>query len=337
MSNTSQPDRNLALELVRVTEAAAMAAARWMGKGDRNACDKAAVDAMRLLLNTVSMDGIVVIGEGEKDEAPMLFNGERIGNGSDPKTDIAVDPIDGTRLLSLGLPNSVSVVALSERGTMYTPGPVVYMNKIAVGAQAKDAFDIGAPVRDNLENIAKAYGKGVEELTVVVLDRPRHKELIDQIRAAGARLKLISDGDISGAVQAVAHTSTVDVLMGIGGSPEAVISAAAVKCLGGAMQCKLWPRDESEKQRARDQGLNLNQVLTTDDLVQGDNVFFAITGITDGELLDGVRYRGNAVSTDSLVMRSKSGTFRRIRAEHRLSKLMQYSQIPYEPAMQVTR
>jgi len=330
MPDTSSPDRNLAMELVRATEAAAMAAARWMGKGDRNACDKAAVDAMRLLLATVDMDGVVVIGEGEKDEAPMLYNGERIGNGNEPKTDIAVDPIDGTRLLSLGLPNSVSVVALSERETMYAPGPVVYMNKIAVAPAAKDAVDIEAPVKDNLSNIAKAYGKDLDELTVVILDRPRHNELIAQIRAAGARLKLISDGDVSGALQAASPDVPVDVLMGIGGSPEAVISAAAIKCLGGNLQCKLWPRDENERKRALDAGLNLDQVLGLDDLVKGDNVFFSITGITDGELLEGVRYRGDSVSTDSLVMRSRSGTFRRVKAEHRLSKLMRYSQIAYE-------
>jgi fructose-1,6-bisphosphatase II len=326
----STPDRNLGMELVRATEAAAMAAARWMGKGDRNACDKAAVDAMRLLLSTVDMDGVVVIGEGEKDEAPMLFNGERIGNGNEPKTDVAVDPIDGTRLLSLGLPNSVSVVALSERGTMYSPGPIVYMNKIAVGVEAKDAIDIDAPVKDNLHNIAKAYGKDLEELTVVVLDRPRHKELIDQIRVAGARLKLISDGDISAALQAADPETSVDVLMGVGGSPEAVISAAAIKCLGGNLQCKLWPRDEAERKGALEVGLNLNQVLTLDDLVRGDNVFFAITGITDGELLEGVHYMGDRVSTDSLVMRSKSGTIRRVKAEHRWQKLRQYSMIAYE-------
>ena len=330
MTSTAKPDRNLAMELVRATEAASMAAARWMGKGDRNACDKAAVDAMRLLLSTTDMDGVVVIGEGEKDEAPMLFNGERIGNGSEPQTDIAVDPIDGTRLLALGLPNSVSVVALSERGTMYSPGNIVYMNKIAVGEEAADAIDLDAPVKDNLSNIAKAYGKTLDELTVVVLDRPRHKELIDQIRAAGARLKLISDGDVAGSLQAATPGLTVDVLMGIGGSPEAVISAAAIKCLRGNLQCKPWPRDENERRRALDLGIDLKRVLTVDDLVKGDNVFFAITGITDGELLDGVNYGRETVTTDSLVMRSKSGTTRRVKGEHRLSKLMQYSRIPYE-------
>lgn len=330
MTSTAKPDRNLAMELVRATEAASMAAARWMGKGDRNACDKAAVDAMRLLLSTTDMDGVVVIGEGEKDEAPMLYNGERIGNGSEPQTDIAVDPIDGTRLLALGLPNSVSVVALSERGTMYSPGNIVYMNKIAVGEEAKDAFDLDAPVKDNLNDIAKAYGKTMDELTVVVLDRPRHKELIDQIRAAGARLKLISDGDVAGSLQAATRGLTVDVLMGIGGSPEAVISAAAIKCLRGNLQCKPWPRDENERRRALDLGVDLKRVLSVDDLVKGDNVFFAITGITDGELLDGVHYGRETVTTDSLVMRSKSGTTRRVKGEHRLSKLMQYSQIPYE-------
>ena len=328
--STSTPDRNLAMELVRVTEAAALAAARYLGKGDRNACDKAAVDAMRLLLSTVDMDGVVVIGEGEKDEAPMLYNGERIGNGSAPQTDIAVDPIDGTRLLSLGLPNSVSVVALSERGTMYSPGPIVYMNKIAVARPAKDAIDIEAPVKDNLSNIARAYGKDLEDLTVCVLDRPRHNDLIAQIRAAGARLKLISDGDVSGTLQASIETMSVDVLMGIGGSPEAVISAAALKCLGGNMQCQLWPRDESERKRGLDAGLNLKQVLGMDELVKSDNVFFAITGITDGELLQGVHYSGGGASTDSLVMRSKSGTIRRIKADHRWDKLMQFSQIAFD-------
>lgn len=330
MPETTTPDRNLAMELVRATESAAMAAARWMGKGDRNACDKAAVDAMRLLLSTVDMDGVVVIGEGEKDEAPMLYNGERIGNGNEPRADIAVDPIDGTRLLALGLPNSVSVVALSERGSMYSPGPIVYMNKIAVGPAAADAIDIEAPVRDNLENIARAYGKDLEELTVTVLDRPRHNELIAQIRAAGARLKLISDGDVSASLQASSPNMPVDVLMGIGGSPEAVISAAAIKCLGGNIQCKLWPRDESEKRRALDAGMDLNRVLGMNDLAKSDNVFFAITGITDGELLEGVRYRGDSVTTDSLVMRSRSGTYRRIKAEHSLHKLMKYSQVQYE-------
>jgi fructose-1,6-bisphosphatase II len=260
----------------------------------------------------------------------MLFNGERIGNGNEPQTDSAVDPIDGTRLLALGLPNSVSVVALSERGTMYSPGPIVYMNKIAVGPLAVDAFDIDAPVKDNLSSVSKAYGKSIEDLTVVVLDRPRHKELIDQIRAAGARLKLISDGDIAGSLQAATPGFSVDMLMGIGGSPEAVISAAAIKCLGGNMQCRLWPRDESERRRARDAGLDWNQVLELDDLVRGDNVFFAITGITDGELLEGVRYGSEKVTTDSLVMRSKSGTARHVKAEHRLDKLMRYSQIAYE-------
>jgi fructose-1,6-bisphosphatase II len=330
MTSTAKPDRNLAMELVRATEAASMAAARWMGKGDRNACDKAAVDAMRLLLSTTDMDGVVVIGEGEKDEAPMLYNGERIGNGSEPQTDIAVDPIDGTRLLALGLPNSVSVVALSERGTMYSPGNIVYMNKIAVGEEAADAIDLDAPVKDNLSDIAKAYGKTLDELTVVVLDRPRHKELIDEIRAAGARLKLISDGDVAGSLQAATPGLSVDVLMGIGGSPEAVISAAAIKCLRGNLQCRPWPRDENERRRALALGVDLKRVLSVDDLVKGDNVFFAITGITDGELLDGVHYGRETVTTDSLVMRSKSGTTRRVKGEHRLSKLMQYSQIPYE-------
>jgi len=326
----NKPDRNLAMELVRVTEAAALASARWMGRGDKEACDQAAVDAMRLILNSVRMDGVIVIGEGEKDEAPMLYNGEALGTGELPKVDIAVDPIDGTRLLSLGRAGSISVVAVSERGTMYPPDKVVYMNKIAVGPQAKGVIDINAPVADNLRAVAKTTGKDLDDLTVVVLDRPRHEKLIADIRAAGARIKLIGDGDIAGGLMAALQDTGLDMLMGIGGSPEAVITACALKCIGGDMQCKLWPRNDEERQWARDNGRDLDKVLGIHDLVAGDNVFFAATGITDGELLKGVRYSGSGAKTVSLSMRSKSGTVRLIEATHRWDKLMQISQIRFD-------
>lgn len=324
------PDRNIAMELVRVTEAAALASARWMGRGNKEASDQAAVDAMRLVLNTVQMDGVIVIGEGEKDEAPMLYNGERLGTGEPPQVDIAVDPIDGTRLLSLGRPGSLSVVALSERGTMYAPGKIVYMDKIAVGPEAKGAIDIHAPVADNLRAIARAKGKDMDDLTVVVLDRPRHEKLIADIRTCGARIKLITDGDISGGLMAATEGTGMDVLMGVGGSPEAVITACALKCIGGDMQCKLWPRNEEERRWALENGRDLDKVLTIDDLVAGNNIFFAATGITDGELLKGVRYFGNGAKTFSLSMRSKSGTIRYIEATHRWDKLMQISQIRFD-------
>ncbi len=320
------PDRNLALELVRVTEAAAMAAARRMGRGDKNAADQAAVNAMRFMFNTVDMDGVVVIGEGEKDEAPMLYNGEQLGTGVPPKVDIAVDPIDGTRLTALGLPGAVAVVALAERGTLFNPGHIVYANKIAVGPRAKGVIDLDAPVKDNLTKVAKALEKDVNDLTVVILDRDRHKDLIRQVRACGARIKLISDGDVAGALATAITTSGEDILMGIGGSPEAVISAAALKCMGGEIQCKLWPRDEKERMMAVDHGLDPNRVLATDDLVGGENVFFAVTGITAGQLVDGVRFEGNRVYTSSIVMRSLSGTVRRIESEHHLNKLGQLTQ-----------
>ncbi len=324
------PDRNIAMELVRVTEAAALASARWMGRGNKEASDQAAVDAMRLVLNTIQMDGVIVIGEGEKDEAPMLYNGERLGTGEPPLVDIAVDPIDGTRLLSLGRPGSLSVVALSERGTMYAPGKIVYMDKIAVGPDAKGAIDINAPVADNLRAIARAKGKDMDDLTVVVLDRPRHEKLIADIRACGARIKLITDGDISGGLMAAIEDTGLDVLMGVGGSPEAVITACALKCIGGDMQCKLWPRNDEERRWALENGRELDKVLTIDDLVAGNNIFFAATGITDGELLKGVRYFGNGAKTYSLSMRSKSGTIRYIEATHRWDKLMQISQIRFD-------
>jgi fructose-1,6-bisphosphatase II len=325
------PDRNMALELVRVTEAAAMAAGRWMGRGDKNAADGAAVEAMRFMLNTVRMDGVVVIGEGEKDEAPMLYNGERLGSESEPQVDIAVDPIDGTRLTAMGLPGAVSVVAVAERGTMYDPRHIFYMNKIATGPEAAGEIDIEAPVRENLARVAKAKRKSVEDITVVILDRPRHEGLIKEVRSAGARIRLIQDGDISGALTTCMPESGIDLLLGIGGSPEAVVSACAIKCVGGNMVCKLWPRNDDEASRCRELGMDLDAVLGLDDLVNSNNVFFAATGVTDGELLRGVRYEGERIRTHSLVMRSLSGTIRYIEAIHRLSKLQTISDISYGP------
>ncbi|WP_198470952.1 class II fructose-bisphosphatase [Acetomicrobium sp. S15 = DSM 107314] len=325
------PDRNMALELVRVTEAAAMAAGRWMGRGDKNAADGAAVEAMRFVLNTVRMDGVVVIGEGEKDEAPMLYNGERLGSESEPKVDIAVDPIDGTRLTAMGLPGAVSVVAVAERGTMYDPRHIFYMNKIATGPEAAGEIDIEAPVRENLARVAKAKRKSVEDIAVVILDRPRHEGLIKEVRSAGARIRLIQDGDISGALTTCISGSGIDLLLGIGGSPEAVVSACAIKCVGGNMMCKLWPRNDDEASRCRELGMDLDAVLGLDDLVNSDNVFFAATGVTDGELLRGVRYEGEHIRTHSLVMRSLSGTIRYVEAIHRLSKLQTISDISYGP------
>ncbi|MFN8597222.1 MAG: class II fructose-bisphosphatase [Anaerolineae bacterium] len=324
MAKTSlvpDPDRNLALELVRTTEAAAMSAARWMGRGEKNSADGAAVNAMRVMFNTVDMDGVVVIGEGEKDEAPMLFNGERLGTGVPPLVDIAVDPIDGTRLTALGLPGALAVVAMAEQGTMFNPGHIVYANKIAVGPRAKGVIDLDAPVKDNLIKVAKALGKEINDLTVVILDRDRHRDLIRQVRECGARIKLITDGDVAGALVTAFDYTGEDILMGIGGSPEAVITAAALKCVGGEIQCKLWPRDEKERMMAIDHGLDIKRVLTTDDLVAGDNVFFAATGITDGQLVNGVRFEGNSAHTSSIVMRSLTGTIRRIESEHRLDKM----------------
>lgn len=325
-----QPDRNLALDLVRVTEAAALAAGRYMGRGDKNAADQAAVDAMRLVLNTIEMDGVIVIGEGEKDEAPMLYNGERLGDGSAPRVDIAVDPIDGTSLTASGRSGALSVVALAERDSMYAPGSLVYMEKIAVGPEARDAIDINAPVEVNLKAIARAKQRDVNDLTVMILDRPRHATLIREVRSVGARIRLISDGDVAAAINTCQAETGIDVLLGIGGSPEAVISAAALKCLGGAIQCKLWPRDDKERAYALEHALDLTQVLTRDDLVRGDNVFFAATGITRGELLDGVQYFGGGARTTSIVMRSKSGTIRHITATHQWDKLMRFSQIKFD-------
>lgn len=323
-------DRNLSLELVRVTEAAAMAAARLMGRGDKNAADGAAVQAMRIALSSVGMDGTVIIGEGEKDQAPMLFIGEKIGTGEPPKVDIAVDPIDGTRLLSLGLPNAISVVSLSEEGTLYTAPPgIFYMNKIAVGPAAKGAIDIDKPVEWNLRSIARIKKIEINEVTVVILDRPRHEGLIKEVRDAGARIKLITDGDIAGAIMTALEDTGIDVLMGIGGAPEAVVSACALKCIGGDIQCRLYPRDAEERQKALDSGADLDKILTIEDLARGDNIFVSLTGITNGELVDGVKYYEHGVETHSLVMRSKSGTVRDVRARHRLDKLMTYSEIEF--------
>jgi fructose-1,6-bisphosphatase II len=325
-----QPDRNLALELVRVTEAAALAAGRFMGRGDKEGGDKAAVDAMRLVLNSVEMDGIIVIGEGEKDEAPMLFNGECLGTGHEPRVDIAVDPIDGTRLLALGRANSLATVAIADRGSMFDPGPCVYMDKIAVGPEGKGAIDIEVSPLVNLRSVARSKGKDIADLTVVVLDRPRHESLIAEIRKAGARIRLITDGDVAGALMTAWPDSGVDLLMGIGGTPEGVISACALKAMGGEIQGKLYARNEAEANKARDMGFDLGRVLATNDLVRSDNVFFAATGITDGELLDGVKYYGDGARTHSLVMRAKSGTVREIVARHRWDKLMRFSQVKYD-------
>ena len=329
MPEKQAPTRNLAMELVRVTEAAALAAARWVGGGDKEAADGAAVDAMRLVLGTVPMDGVVIIGEGEKDEAPMLYNGERIGDGTPPEADIAVDPIDGTTLTSLGRGNALAVIAVSARGTMYDPGPCVYMEKIAVGPEAADVIDINASPTDNLKAVAKAKSCDVKDLMAVVLDRPRHDDLIAEIRRAGARIRLIPDGDVAGAISTAWPDSGADILFGIGGTPEGVISAAALKCMGGAIQGKLWPRNDEERQAAIDAGYDLDQVLDTDTLVSGDNCFFAATGITDGELLKGVHFDSSGATTQSLVMRSQSGTVRLVNAQHKLDKLRDYSALEF--------
>ena len=327
--NGGAPDRNLAMELVRVTEAAALAAARWMGRGDKEAADGAAVDAMRLMLDTVSMDGTVIIGEGEKDNAPMLFNGERIGNGQPPEMDIAVDPIDGTTLTSKGMGGALAVVAASEKGTMFDPGPCVYMEKIAVGEEVADVVDIEAPIAENLSRLAKARKTEAKNLTVIILDRPRHEQIVKEVREAGARIKFITDGDVAGAISAARGGTGVDMLLGVGGTPEGVIAACAIKCLGGEIQGRLWPRNEAERDEAIQAGYDLDRVLTTDDLVSGDDAFFAATGITDGDLLNGVRYRGNNAITQSIVMRSRSGTVRQVDALHRTEKLKKFSDTLY--------
>jgi fructose-1,6-bisphosphatase II len=328
---TQPPDRNLALELVRVTEAAAMAAGRWVGRGEKTAADQAAVDAMRLMLDTVAMDGVVVIGEGEKDEAPMLFNGEEIGSGTGPEVDVAVDPLEGTRLTALGQPNAIAVIAVAERGTMFFPGAAVYMDKIAVGPEAAEVIDIGAPPAENVRRVAVAKGLHIEDVSVVVLDRDRHEDLIRELRDAGAKVRLITDGDVAPSIAAARVGTGVDLLMGVGGTPEGVISAAAIKCLGGAMQGKLWPRSEEERQALVDDGYDLDRVLTTDDLVAGEDVFVAATGVTDGALLHGVRYTGTGAETASIVMRSRSGTVRRIEATHRWGKLAEIAGGRYSP------
>jgi fructose-1,6-bisphosphatase II len=328
-STPETPDRNLALDLVRVTEAAAMAANRFMGRGDKNAADGAAVEAMRIVLGTVQMDGIVVIGEGEKDEAPMLFNGERVGTGAAPECDIAVDPIDGTTLTAKGRPGALAVIAVSERGTMFDPGPCVYMEKIAVGPRAAGVMDIRNTPTENLNALSKALHQPVQNLTAVILDRDRHADLIGEVRQAGARVRLITDGDVAGAIATSWPNSGADILYGIGGTPEGVIAAAALKSLGGELIGRLWPRNDEERNAAIAAGYDLDKVLTTDDLVSGDNCFFSATGITDGDLLQGVRFTESGVSTQSIVMRSRSGTWRKIDAMHSLEKLSQFSSIAY--------
>ena len=321
-----RPDRNLAMELVRVTEAAALAGARWVGRGDKVAADQAAVDAMRLMLDTVSMDGVVVIGEGEKDEAPMLYNGEHVGNGSSPAVDVAVDPLEGTELAAHGMPSALAVIALSPRGCMFDPGPVVYMEKMAGSAAIADLLDLDRPLGDTLRLIAERKHRDIRDVMVVVLDRPRHEQGISKMREAGARVRLIPHGDVSAALLAVTDNSPVDLLWGIGGTPEGVISAAAIKCIGGQLLGRLWPRNDEERAAALDAGYDLGRVLGVDDLVAGDDVFFSATGVTDGDVLQGVRYHGNrSASTESLVMRSRSGTVRRVHARHDRSKLRTFS------------
>ncbi|MDO4910450.1 MAG: class II fructose-bisphosphatase [Corynebacterium sp.] len=323
------PDRNLALELVRVTEAAAMASGKWVGRGDKNAGDGAAVDAMRSLINSVDMRGVVVIGEGEKDEAPMLYNGEHVGTGYGALVDIAVDPIDGTRLMAEGRPNAISVIAAAERGSMYDPSAVFYMKKIAVGPEAKGVIDVQAPVEYNISAVAKAKGIRPEEVTVVVLDRPRHADLLKSIRAAGAKVRMIMDGDVAGAVAAAQEMTGVDIMMGVGGTPEGIIAACAMKCMGGEIQGILHPTNDGEVERAMAAGLDLGAVLSTDDLVTSDDCYFAATGVTNGDMLPGVEYRNSGATTHSLVMRSRSGTVRYITSHHKLSKLSEIANVDY--------
>jgi fructose-1,6-bisphosphatase II len=324
------PDRNLAMELVRVTEAAAMASARWVGRGDKNGADGAAVNAMRRLINTVSMDGVVVIGEGEKDAAPMLFNGEQVGDGSGPRCDVAVDPIDGTRLTANGMPDAIAVIAVSARGSMYDPSAVFYMKKLVTGPEAAEVVDLDASPAENIAAVARAKGCSSHDVTVIILDRPRHAELISQVRDAGARIKLITDGDVAGAIMAARAGTGIDLLLGVGGTPEGVIAACAIKCLGGVILGKLAPRDDAERAKALDAGHDLDRILTTDDLVASDDAFFAATGITNGELLSGVKYRAGGAYTHSLVMRARSGTVRNIYSEHQLWKLSAYSAVNFD-------
>lgn len=323
----TEPDRNLALELVRVTEAAAIAAGHWVGNGDKNAADGAAVDAMRSILDTVNLNGVVVIGEGEKDEAPMLYNGERVGSGVGPEVDVAVDPVDGTRLTALGYNNALSVLAVAERGTMFDPSAVFYMEKLVTGPAAADMVDLRLPVKQNLHLIAKAEGKRINQLTVAILERDRHKPLVEEIRAAGARTRFLLDGDVAGAIAAAREGSDVDVLMGIGGTPEGIVAACAIKTLGGVIQGRLWPQGEEETEKAVNAGHDLSRVLSTDDLVTSDNCFFVATGVTNGDLLKGVRYTKDRVLTQSIVMRSKSGTIRTVEGEHRNHKWESYARL----------
>jgi fructose-1,6-bisphosphatase II len=325
----TEPTRNMALELVRVTEAAALSAGRYMGRGDKNAADHAAVEAMRLILNTIHMNAVIVIGEGEKDQAPMLFNGEHVGNGEGAEMDIAIDPIDGTRPLANGSWSALSTVALAPRGTMFDPGPFLYMDKIAVGPQVKGKVDINAPVKHNLAAIAKAGDKSVEDVTVIILDRPRHEQLVAEVRKAGARIRLIPDGDVAGALMTSWPDSGIDALFGIGGTPEGVLSACALRAMGGEIQGKLFARNDNELRRGRELGYDFEKVLTMNDLVSTEDVFFAATGITDGEFLDGVKYTGTGARTDSLVVRGQTGTVRQIIATHRWDKLNQFSAIKY--------
>jgi len=326
------PDRNLALELVRVTEAAAMAAGRWVGRGDKNGADGVAVNAMRVLISTVGMKGVVVIGEGEKDNAPMLYNGEQVGDGTGPECDVAVDPIDGTTLAAKGQNNAIAVMAVAPRGSMYDPSAVFYMEKLITGQEAADVVDIRYPVKENIHQVAKAKKSAPEDVTVVLLDRPRHQQIADEVRAAGARIKFISDGDVAGAIMAARTGTGIDLLLGVGGTPEGIIAACAMKCLDGVIQGRLWPKDGEERERALDAGHDLDpdHVLTTDDLVNADDCFFVATGITDGELMQGVRYRGGGATTHSLVMRSRSGTIRNIISEHKLQKLKSYASVDFE-------
>lgn len=328
--NPQNLDRNLALDLVRVTEAAAMAAGRWVGRGDKEGGDGAAVDAMRKLINSVPMQGVVVIGEGEKDNAPMLFNGEEVGDGTGPAVDVAVDPVDGTTLMSKGMPNAIAVLAVAERGAMFDPSAVFYMDKLVVGPDCADVIDIDAGVKENLRRIAKVKKAGISDVTVCILDRPRHTDLVREVRDAGARIRFISDGDIAGAISAARDSADTDVLMGIGGTPEGITAACALKCTGGAMQAKLWPRDDAEREKALDAGHDLDRVLHTNDLVTGDNCFFVATGVTSGDLLRGVRYRSGTAYTQSIVMRSKSGTIRVIDSYHKLEKLGLYSVVDFD-------
>jgi len=327
------PDRNLAMELVRVTEAAALASGRWVGRGKKNEGDGAAVDAMRKMINSVNMDGVIVIGEGEKDEAPMLFNGEQVGNGQGAQVDLAVDPVDGTRLMAEGRPNAISVIAAADRGSMFVPTDAFYMNKIAVGAEAKGTIDITAPVAENIKAVANAKGIKPADVTVVVLDRPRHKQLVDDIRAAGAKVRFIMDGDVAGAIAAAQDTNSIDIAMGVGGTPEGVVVACAMKCLGGEIQGQLAPQSDEEREKVLAAGHDLDRVLMLDDLVTSDNCYFAATGVTNGDMLRGVSYRKNGATTRSLVMRSKSGTVRYVESIHKLAKLQEYSVVDYsEPS-----